>query len=489
MPKFYKSAHICPLHKKDDRAKPKNYRPISMTSHIIKIFERILRQFMVAHLEENGLLTGAQHGFRSGRSTLTQLLAHFDFVFDGLRRDDDVDAIYLDYAKAFDKVDHRLLRMKLVKYGFHDSLIAWVDSFLSDRFQEVVVNEAHSYKCKIKSGVPQGTVLGPLLFIIFVNDLESVVKHSEISFYADDTRISKRISTLEDKEMLQSDLLTVMEWSKQNNMKLHEDKFQLMSYQSRMRLPADAVPFNSYLYSYTVGEDLQLFPSAHIRDLGVTISMSCSWLEQINKLVSKARDMASWVLSVFRARDRESMLTLYKSLVRSHIEYCSPLWHPSKVSEIQKLEGVQRFFTKRIEGVSHLTYWERLKQLNLMSLQRRRERYILIHVWKILYGLVPNDVKLKFREPSRLGIQAEVPALIRCSRLAVQSLYESSFAVVGPRLWNSLPSRLSVLDSLEIFKGHLTKFMLELPDEPPVVGYARRDTNTLSEVVLRRSRV
>ena len=176
------------------------------------------------------------------------------------------------------------------------------------------------------------------------------------------------------------------------------------------------------------------------------------------------------------------MLTVYKSLVRSHLEYCCPMWHPHKIEDIQRLEQIQRVFTSKITGMSSLSYWERIRSLGIMSLQRRRERYIIIHMWKLLHEIVPNDVNVKFRPLSRLGVKAELPTINRSSRVSNQTLFEKSFAVVGPQLWNWLPSQLSSIENENTFKCKLTEFMKGLCDEPPVRRYVRRHGNTLPEV-------
>ena len=155
VPPIYKSSFISPLHKKDSKAVAANYRPISLTSHIVKIYERVLRNRIVSHLESNGLICNRQHGFRRGKSCLTQLLHHFDEIIEAFQNGHDVDALYLDYAKAFDKVDHRLLLVKLRKYGFSEKLVKWVESFLTDRTQQVVVSGHLSVVAIILSGVPQ----------------------------------------------------------------------------------------------------------------------------------------------------------------------------------------------------------------------------------------------------------------------------------------------------------------------------------------------
>jgi hypothetical protein len=480
VPKFYKESYVTPLYKKGDRARAGNYRPVSLTSHIIKIYERVLRKTIVQYLDDNNILCHNQHGFRSGRSCLTQMLDHFDDIMQGLTNDKDTDAIYLDYAKAFDKVDHRMLIEKLRLYGFSPQLVKWIESFLVDRSQKVVVDGKHSYLAKIISGVPQGTVLGPILFILFINDLESCVKNSKVRFFADDTRVCKQISSEVDTGELQADLDNIILWSKQNNMKLHEDKFELIIHKANPSFALYELPFTIEQMTYEISSGKHLYPIQTLKDLGVIVSDNLSWTPHINTIASRARSVAAWVLGVFKTRDRTTMLTLYKSLVRSHLEYCCPLWHPSKITDIQQLEGVQRTFTAKISGVQHLNYWERLKALKVMSLQRRRERYIILQMWKILHNLTPNDLNITFAAPSRLGLQAIVPSINKTSKQRHQSIYDNSFAILGPRLWNALPSSLSNSSfSQQQFKNRLTDYFNSIPDKPPIKGYCCQNNNSI----------
>ena len=329
--------------------------------------------------------------------------------------------------------------------------------------------------------MPQGTVLGPLFFILFINDLQSCILNSRISFFADDTRISKKISCEGDVDLLQKDLDRVIKWSVHNNMKLHEDKFELMIHQQNSKNTLYELPFIAESMTYTVSTGQSLHPVHCLRDLGVTVASDLSWTTHISSIASRARSVAAWVFSVFRTRSISIMMTLYKSIVRSILEYCCPLWNPYKITDIQLLESVQQTFTGKIHGVQHLNYWDRLKNLKLMSLQRRRERYIILQMWKLLHNQCPNDIDVKFSQSSRLGIRAMVPHLKKSSTQRHQSLYDSSFAVHGPRLWNIIPSNLTLETDFQLFKNSLTNFLQSVPDQPPVAGYARANGNSLLE--------
>lgn len=472
---------ITPVHKKGSKSKPQNYRPISLTSHIIKVFERIMRNKLVEYLESNNLLKNFQHGFRHGRSCLSELLAHFDDILKNLNEGNDVDVVYLDFAKAFDKVDHKLLLKKLKLLGISGKVYEWIKSFLSNRYQSVVIDGFHSFILLVISGVPQGTVLGPILFLIYLNDMKSAITSGSIlRSFADDSRLFKSISTHHDAVHLQEDLSKVIQWASANNMALHEEKFELLQYSSSLssaRTLLDILPFNQYARVYQTSEDHTLSPADQVQDLGVRMSSQLSFSTHINMIVDKACSKSAWILSVFQNRSKDTMMTLYKSLVRPLLEYCCPLWNPFKVSDIQSIENVQRHFTSKIRGFESLCYWERLKELNLMSLQRRRERYIIIYMWKILNCQVPNDVGVNWIMNSRLGFKASVPSI--AVNRKISQAYESSFSIHGAKLWNALPKSINCESHFNSFKALLDPFLLSIPDEPPIQGYPTRNHNSL----------
>ena len=331
--------------------------------------------------------------------------------------------------------------------------------------------------------MPQGTVLGPLLFLMFVDDMSKVVKHSTLRLFADDSRLLKSIDGPSDNTLLQEDLSSVIKWSVANNMKLHQDKFELICHEPYLS-SATVRLFSHLPFALTQPqtvyktEEAMIHPSDLVRDIGISVTPEYNFNAHINKICSNAGIKLSWILSAFKSRDSTALMTLYKSLVRSLVEFCCPLWSPSTIGEIQKLEAVQRRLTSKISGLQHLDYWSRLKALNLMSLQRRRERYCIVYFWKIHHELVPNDLGITWTLNDRLGLKAVVPRIPE--RRIKMNVYDGFLKVSGCKLWNTLPKAVnSESTSLLCFKNCLDKHLLRIPDCPPVQGYVSANRNSL----------
>ena len=330
-----------------------------------------------------------------------------------------------------------------------------------------------SYPAKVESGVPQGTVLGPILFLVYINNLHECIDHSVASHFADDTRILKAIGLASDVSLLQEDLHKTIEWATLNKMVLNEDKFELLTHSINKLNPMKELPYSKQLFQYSTKCGHVIEPSDIVQDLGINITTNLNFSPHINILANKARQFIAWVLSVFKNRSEQTMMRLYKALIRSRTEYCSPLWHPVKIEDIKTLESIQRLFTSKVTEVSHLSYYNRLKALRIQSLQRRRERFIILTVWKIINGKMPNDLCLNFTDTPRRGIKVKVPSLNMKATQRARSRYENSFAVLGPLLWNTIPSKLSRITKMETFKVALSKYLEQIPDEPPIDGVTR----------------
>ena len=480
VPRKYKTQLIIPLFKKGIKTKAQNYRPISLTSHIIKIFERILRKYLTFYFEVNHFFNNNQHGFRSERSCSTQLLAHITHILTNSSNGHDTDCIYVDYAKAFDKIDHGLLLKKLHSYSIPKSYINWIKKFLMERTQTVYLNNNFSYPTPVMSGVPQGSVLGPLLFIIYINDMPDVICNSQILTFADDTKIVSKISTTDDTFNLQKDLDNLIEWSNLNNMKLNNQKFELLCHslgsknpdQNKRKKLFQELPFNSEFFSYNISNIINLYPSSHVKDLGVFVQSNLCWDIHIKNITTTARQVCAWILSVFYTRDQQTLLVLFNSLVRTKLEYCNVIWNPSLIKDIEKIESIQRSYTNKIFGMDKYNYWERLQKLNIMSLQRRRERNLIINVWKIKNDINPNDINLTFKENKRFGaIEAKLKPLPKLLTGKALTIYEDSFQINSAKLWNRLPGELTKISSLATFKTKLDNFLKNIPDQPPISGY------------------
>ena len=303
-----------------------------------------------------------------------------------------------------------------------------------------------------------------------------------------DTKLIKAIKTEESHAQLQKDLNEVGRWSRENNMSLNEEKFEVLHYTLNKTLLLKELPFTSDLDTYYTPDGHEIESKPCVRDLGVQLTNDLTWDLHIGKMTVEARRISGWVLRAFKTREVKPMLILYKSLVRSKLEYCCPLWDSPKISNITSVEDVQRKFTKRIHGMKDLSYWDRLIKLNLQSMQRRRERYSIIMIWKMATGNAPNNIGVKFLNNARLGKKVEVPTSPTTTQVSVSTKYYNSFACRAARLWNTLPRNVNMAENLASFKVLLGKWLERFPDRPPVTGYTRQNNNSIIDWVRIASR-
>lgn len=448
LPDEWKLAFIKPLHKKGSKKQVSNYRPVSLTSIVCKTFERLIRNDMVNYMEENNLLSEQQHGFRSGKSCTTQLLELMEIWTDLLDQGFPIDCIYLDFAKAFDKVPHDRLRNKLKAYGFEGKLWNWLSNFLSDRKQRVVINKSKSNIESVTSGIPQGSVLGPILFTIFINDLPDCV-NSYVKIFADDTKVFRTIQTVDDFNLLQEDLLKLLEWSKIWQLPFNISKCKCMHYGR-----------NNTEYVYKM-EDMTLDDIDNEKDLGVIFDNKLNFANHISSIISKANSRIGIIKRNFSNLAKEVFLPLYKTLIRPILEYCAIIWNPHQRGKINEIEKVQRRATKLVKDISHLSYPERLKHLKLDSLLFRRRRNDMIQVFKIFSQIDKVPIQKFFTlnsNPTR-GHNRKI-----LKPRANQSIRLNSFSHRIVNDWNALSDNTVNAITINSFKTHLSKDWENHPD-------------------------
>ena len=332
IPDDWKHANVTPLFKggNKNRSIAENYRPVSLTSITCKLMEHIVHSHIMYHFDENQTLTEVQHGFRKNRSCETQLLETIDNLAKALNNREQIDSILLDFSKAFDKVYHRKLLIKL--YGITGNIHNWITDFLHNRTQRVLVRGTFSEPKAVKSGVPQGTVLGPLLFLAYINDMPENIK-SKIALFADDAYVYKSIKSEEDVSDLQNDIDQLVKWEKLWSMEFHPSKCFLLRITNKRKI----LQGEYNIHNHT----LKLVDSA--KYLGVTISKDLSWKKHIAIITSKATNTRLFLQRNLTFTDSETRLLCYKTYIRPIVEYASAVWNPVGNSTLtSKLESVQR---------------------------------------------------------------------------------------------------------------------------------------------------
>ena len=336
-------------------------------------------------LHSNNLISCSQFGFLKGRSTTLQLLNMLDTVTLNLDNKTPIDVVLLDFKKAFDTVPHERLLHKLHYYGFRDPLLGWIRCFLTGRRQRVCINGEYSNWHNVVSGIPQGSVLGPLLFIIYINDLPLNIS-SYTYLFADDTKIFRPITSELDCILLQKDLDALQNWSDKWLLQFHPDKCHVLT------IGKSHIHFNYTLPNNKDGSRIILEHVNEAKDLGVLVDTHLNFESHIHTKVNKANSILGIIRRGYIHLDTEILVILYTAIVRPHLEFANTIWHPYLKKHINSIESVQRRATKLISSLKDLPYCERLQRLQLPSLSFRRLRGDMIETYKILHGVYDTKV-------------------------------------------------------------------------------------------------
>ena len=460
LPNEWSLANVSPIFKKGSKHMAENYRPVSLTCITCKLFEHVICKHILKHVESHRILTDLQHGFRSGRSCESQLITTMDdllYSFDNGRQ---VDVAVLDFSKAFDTVPHNSLIGKLEHYGIDGKILDWINHFLKNRKQRVVVDGEFSSYATVDSGVPQGTVLGPLLFLLFINDLPSNVHSSKVRLFADDCLVYKEVKTAQDQIDLQKDLSALETWGNLWGMRFNAKKCNILRVTKKGGNPLQRF--------YTLNNQiLQEVPDA--KYLGIQIDSNLDWSKHISSIVSRGYSKLGFLRRNLKGCPSKLRGTAYYSLVRPQLEYCSSIWNPHKQFNVSKIEGVQskaaRFVSnkyRRKDSVSKM-----LQNLEWRSLSDRRLDQRLVTLFKIVKGITFVETEGILREGD--GRTRAKNKLKKFKHLPTHlDPYRFSFFPATIRSWNQLPFGESEFGSVEAFKLRVKRHEHIRPFSMPV---------------------
>ncbi|EFO84347.1 hypothetical protein CRE_15119 [Caenorhabditis remanei] len=447
VPNVWKNAIVIPLHKKGPKTNCSNYRPIALTSSICKTIESIVRRAIVSHLNWNNLLSSFQYGFRANRSCEAQLLYYYGSLLHDLETYKSSYAVYIDFRKAFDKISTRKLMTKLESYGIKGNMLRWLDSFLSNRTQVITLNGSYSVPKDVKSGVPQGSVLGPLLFLLFINDIGDKLSARHLMF-ADDLKIFSP-----DIRLLQEDLSKITKWCDVWNMEVAPEKCEVIRFHcSKRKSHLNQDPKLSI-------RNLKLPLVKSIRDLGIYFSENLSFIQHTDLTLRRTHLRINMLFNVLKYSSLDIFIRCFKIYIRPILDYGTTIFSPIGKLQIIKLESVQKSFLFRVFkkfGKEYTSYFDALEICGLKSLELRRLICDLVYIYKtIISNEIYSRNSLFTFYPNMKSLRRH-PYYLRCNLKNNNKINSQYITNRTLTCWNSLPVNcFPVKVSSRAFKSNL----------------------------------
>ena len=457
-PDCWKVAFVTAIHKKDDKCIPSHYRPISLLSCISKVMEKCVFIAVYQHLKDNHLITPYQSGFQPGDNTVNQLIDIYDTICQSLDDGKEVRAVFCDIQKAFDRVWHKGLLEKLKGYGIQGDLHKWFQDYLTNRRQCVVLDGCKSTMKPMNAGVPQGSILGPMLFILYINDIiTDIVCH--IRLFADDTTLYLIVENPEESaRIINSDLEKISTWAKNWLVKFSPPKTKSITF-SRLR--------NRPVHPPLVFDNTAIDEEENHKHLGVVLSHDGTWTAQVNSMVCRGNKALNVLRKLKRVLDRKTLYRLYCSQVRPLLEYADCVWVNLTQELVEKLEELNREAARLIIGAPRGTRHCLLyKESGLEKLEDRRRKHKLTLYFKMKKELVPPYLSLRARVPpyqphGHYLRNREDDNVMQTNT----SSYKNSFIHSTIRDWNSLPARYRDLNQdVATFKSKLNSDKPKVPE-------------------------
>ncbi len=458
IPQDFKTARVIPLHKKNSKLEAGNYRPVSILVILSKTLERVIYDQLEAYLNSKNLLYQFQSGFRSSFSTDTCLIHLTDYIKKEMDNGNITGMVLLDLQKAFDTVDHDIMCNKLSAIGSNDKTVSWFKSYLTGRSQMVRVNNVDSSDREITCGVPQGSILGPLLFLIYVNDMEMAVK-CKLLLYADDSALlvsGKEIDVIQ-KE-LSNNLQSVHHWLVDNKLSLHLGKTEAILFGSKRKIKNAKIEVTC--------NSIPIKQQASVKYLGMTIDQNLSGDKVANSVISKCNGRLKFLYRNKQCLDRNARKTLCNALIQSHFDYACSCWYTSLTVKLKnKLQVCQNKMVRFIlsmDARSHVGAHE-ITRINWVDVESRVKFLKLNHMFKILHNKAPKYMQKDFENCQKSHRYNTRSSQLSYDVPQFKSTGQTTFMYSGIKIWNDIPPFIQNASTInnykKLVKSHLKNQM------------------------------